>query len=182
MNETTPSERRRLEQRIESIKQKVLKLRGAAPIDKDAIESAMDELDGATARLHLLINALREIYPLFLERAEKSDDKEDWAVVVGIEDYEIELRTPPTMRGPEGAERRADYLNRHPHCTSCEARGHRVASAIPVILARGGDGDENIAPMCRICAYVLTARANGWPVRGCDAGGYPNDPGHHWNK
>ena len=35
--------------------------------------------------------------------------------------------------------------------------------------------------LCRNCLYVLTARRLGWPVRGCDVGGYPNDPDHPWN-
>jgi hypothetical protein len=94
-------------------------------------------------------------YTELLAVAEATDNKEDWAVVTAIERAEMAKRCMP---GP-GA---ADYLHRHPLCASCDARGLRAEATHAV--------------------YVLVAREAGWPVRGCDIGGYPNDPQHRWNE
>ena len=100
-----------------------------------------------------------------------------------IEDAEIPKRTPERLRGPDGAARLADYLARHPLCASCEIRGIKT-EAIAVVYLSGpehGEADDNLEPMCRTSIYVLTARQMGWPIRGSDLAGMPNDAEHGWN-
>lgn len=122
-------------------------------------------------------------YTELLADAEALETKKYWAPVLKIEQTAMEERVPPNMRGPEGAERRADYLRTHPHCIGCEARGSENEAVYPVYRSgqEAGDDDSNLDPFCHICLYVLTARAMGWPVRGCDVKGMPNDPNHPWN-
>jgi hypothetical protein len=115
-------------------------------------------------------------YTELLAIAKATDSKEDWAVVTAIEHGEMAKRCVPE---PVAAE----YLRRRPLCASCEARGVR-AEATHVIYAAGpeqGDGDDNLMPLCKGSLYVLVAREAGWPVRGCDVNGMPNDPDHPWN-
>lgn len=122
-------------------------------------------------------------YQQLLADAQELDGEEFWDPVLAIEKAEITKLIPPSMRGPEGAARLAEYLTRHPLCASCEARGLTVESFAPVYLGdpADGDGDDNLTPLCRTSIYVLVARANDWPVRGSDINGMPNDPTHPWN-
>lgn len=122
-------------------------------------------------------------YEELLADAEKLDGAKYWDPVLRIENEEIANLLPINMHGADGKARLADYLARHPLCSSCEARGIKIKiEATTAVQADPGDGDESLMPLCRICAYVIVARVQGWPVRGCDADGMPNDPQHPWNK
>jgi hypothetical protein len=122
-------------------------------------------------------------YTELLADAQMLDTKKYWAPVLKIEQAQMEQHMPPSMRGPDGSERRANYLRTHPHCIGCEAHGSENEAVYPVYRSgqEGSDDESNLEPFCHICLYVLTARALGWPVRGCDVKGMPNDPNHPWN-
>ena len=76
---------------------------------------------------------------------------------------------------------RANYL-----CEQCDKRGkttvgNQADHIIPI--SKGGTDDmENLQWLCDDCHRVKTAMDQGYKVKGCDAGGVPVDPGHHWNS
>jgi hypothetical protein len=117
------------------------------------------------------------LYNSLLAMAQETGDKAAWAKVTALEDEAIADLLPADMRGTDGAPRLAAYLGLHPECESCGARGLKVAATT---VAEAGDG--SLMALCRISAYVLAARRKGWPIRGCDVSGMPNDPEHPWNR
>jgi len=149
--------------------------------------AAGDRVDFSARHVHkiytLQATTPAPTYQQLLADAQALDAEEFWAPVLAIEEAEITKRIPPSMRGAEGAARLAEYLAWHPLCASCDARGLTVESFAPVYLGTPaeGDGDDNLTPLCRTSIYVLAARVQGWPVRGCDINGMPNDPEHPWN-
>jgi hypothetical protein len=118
-------------------------------------------------------------YADLLADAQRLRAAKHWAPVLAIEDAEISKLVPASIQGAH----LQDYLRRNPWCASCDARGLRAEAELAVYLGAPaqGDGDDNLQPLCRISAYVLVARRNGWPVRGGDVSGHPSDPDHPWN-
>ena len=155
--------------------------------DSSCPVAAGDRVDFSARHVHKIytLQAVTSTptYQQILADAQALDAEEFWSPVLATEEAEITKRIPPSMRDPDGAQRRAEYVQRHPWCASCEARGLRAETFAPVYVGGpdAGDGDDNLTPLCRISIYVLVARANGWPVRGCDIDGIPNDPEHPWN-
>jgi 5-methylcytosine-specific restriction enzyme A len=82
------------------------------------------------------------------------------------------------------------FLHENPLCSACRKAG-RVTQATEVdhIVPHRGDLElfwepTNWAPLCKPCHSAKTlSEQYGKPVvrQGCDTGGVPLDPNHHWN-
>lgn len=97
---------------------------------------------------------------------------------------------------------RADHLRRHPCCAMCSTLTRPVAATVVDHIAPHKLGDakssgdpERIAAawklfwdrsnwqsLCKFCHDSTKQRMEKSGRIGCDAGGKPLDPRHHWNK
>jgi hypothetical protein len=83
---------------------------------------------------------------------------------------------------------RAGYLQHHPWCVKCEARGERVRAAV-VDHVNPHRGDVRLfwkGPFQGLChphhsGAKQREEARGYAM-GSDAGGRPLDPHHPWNR
>ena len=75
---------------------------------------------------------------------------------------------------------RARYLKAHPLCERCLARGE----GRPAFILHHRDENqlnrawENFEALCNDCHEIEHRRM----AAGCDTGGNPVDPRHHWNR
>ena len=81
------------------------------------------------------------------------------------------------------------FLRQHPLCCYCEQIGRlTAASVVDHIVPHRGDMElfwnmDNHQPLCKSCHDSVKRREEATGKRpGCDAGGNPVDPNHHWNK
>ena len=84
---------------------------------------------------------------------------------------------------------RAGYLRSHPFCVMCEKWGSlTAATVVDHIEPHKGDQQKfwdptNHQSLCKPChdAHKQRFEKSGGAV-GCDVGGMPIDPNHHWHK
>ncbi|WP_343728511.1 HNH endonuclease signature motif containing protein [Duganella sp.] len=84
---------------------------------------------------------------------------------------------------------RAAYLQHHPLCVLCQARGLAVeATVVDHKVAHQGNEDlmwnqENWQPLCKPChdGEKQQLEKSG-TVKGCTVDGLPLDANHHWSK
>ena len=85
-------------------------------------------------------------------------------------------KTIDRLRGRPLQKRNKRFLQEHPLCVMCEAKGRvSVAEEVDHIipLYRGGaDEWENLQGLCKACHAEKTARDMGYTVKGCDASGW----------
>lgn len=87
-------------------------------------------------------------------------------------------------RSAEWRRLRAECLRRQPVCVTpgC-GKPATVADHIVPRSKGGADSLANLRGVCAACHNSRTARGNGaLRVRGCDASGWPLDPGHAWRR
>lgn len=84
---------------------------------------------------------------------------------------------------------RAAQLRAQPLCRYCKEMGETVpATTVDHIKAHRGDRDlafdpDNLQSLCKPCHdQHAQAKDRGLPVAGCDADGWPLDPGHKWSQ
>lgn len=84
---------------------------------------------------------------------------------------------------------RGEQLAAFPCCRYCEAMGRkRLAQVVDHKVPHKGDealffDPNNLQSLCKRChdsAKQTLERSGVLP--GCDSGGQPIDPGHHWNR
>jgi 5-methylcytosine-specific restriction endonuclease McrA len=84
---------------------------------------------------------------------------------------------------------RAEQLRKEPLCRYCGAMGWTVpATTVDHVTPHKGDRNlafdaDNLQSLCKDCHdRHAQAKDKGQPVAGCDADGYPLDPGHKWSS
>lgn len=90
------------------------------------------------------------------------------------------------LRGRPLQRRNKRFLQEHPLCVMCEAKGRvSVAEEVDHIipLFKGG-ADEwcNLQGLCKECHAKKTAKDMGYQIGGCDVNGNPLSDDHWWRK
>lgn len=95
-------------------------------------------------------------------------------------------KTIDRLRGRPLQKRNKRFLQEHPLCVMCEAKG-RVSVAEEVdhiipLFKGGADEWENLQGLCKACHAEKTAKDIGYQVGGCDVNGNPTSDDHWWSK
>lgn len=82
---------------------------------------------------------------------------------------------------------RAQVLTEQPLCLICQMQG-KIEPAVHVDHIDNDAHNNERSNLQGLCARhhsektAAEMRGKIWRVKGCDANGFPHDPGHHWNQ